>query len=159
MRVATTSRMAAPLSSTRIDREVDDSDIALAETIARVTDRAMLDPIIGLVLPGAGDLLTAAVGLYVVAVAARRRLPAVVLARMLMNLGIDAAVGSIPLAGDLFDFAFQANRKNVELLRARHGARRSRPTDWLIVAGAGLLFLAALALPIILLVLFIRAIA
>ena len=144
--------------SSRLDRSVDDPDIATAVTIARVTDRAMLDPIIGLLVPGAGDLVTAAVGLYVVAVAARRRLPAVVIARMLINLGIDAAVGSIPLAGDVFDFAFQANRKNVALLRARHDARRSRPSDWLIVAGAGLLFLAALALPIILLVLFVRAV-
>lgn len=149
---------ASATSSTRLDREVDDSDIAMAETIARVTDKAMLDPILGLVLPGAGDLLSAVVGLYVVAVGARRRLPAVVLARMLLNLGIDAAVGSIPIAGDLFDFAFKANRKNVDLLRARHSARRSRPTDWLIVAGAGLLLVAALALPIVLLVLFIRAI-
>ena len=144
--------------SSGLDRAVDDSDIATAETIARVTDRAMLDPIIGLLVPGAGDLVTAVVGLYVVAIAARRRLPAVVLARMLVNLGIDAAVGAIPVAGDLFDFAFQANRKNVALLRARHDARRSRPTDWLVVAGAGLLFLAALALPIVLLVLFLRAV-
>ena len=137
---------------------MDDRDIATAETIARVTDRAMLDPIIGLLVPGAGDLVTAAVGLYVVAVAARRKLPAVVLARMLLNLGIDAAVGSVPLVGDVFDFAFQANRKNVDLLRARHEARRARPSDWLMVAGAGLLFLAALAVPIILLVLFVRAV-
>ena len=149
---------ASATSSARLGREVDDSDIATAETIARITDRAMLDPIIGFLIPGAGDLLTSAVGLYTVAIAWRRGLPAIVVARMLMNLGIDAAVGSIPLVGDLFDFAFQANRKNVELLRARHTTRRSRPSDWLIVAGAGLLFLAALALPIVLLVLFLKAV-
>jgi hypothetical protein len=148
----------ATTSSTRLDREVDDSDISTAETIARITDRAMLDPIIGLIVPGVGDLVTAAVGLYVVTIAAQRRLPAIVIARMLLNLGIDAAVGAIPLVGDIFDFAFQANRKNVELLRTRHTTRRSRPSDWLMVAGAGLLFLAALALPIILLVLFLRAV-
>ncbi len=148
----------ATTSSTRLDREVDDADIATAETIARITDRAMLDPIIGLLVPGAGDLVTAAVGLYVVTIAAQRRLPAIVIARMLLNLGIDAAVGSIPLAGDIFDFAFKANRKNVDLLRARHTERRARPSDWLMVAGAGILFLAALALPIILLVLFLRAV-
>ena len=148
----------AAASSGRLDRQVDDADIATAETIARITDRAMLDPIIGFLVPGAGDLVTAGVGLYVVVVAVRRRLPAIVIARMLLNLGIDAGVGSIPLVGDLFDFAFQANRKNVELLRARHTGGRSRPADWLMVAGAGLLFLAALALPIIRLVLFLRAV-
>jgi hypothetical protein len=142
----------------RLDREVDDQDIATAETIARITDRAMVDPIVGLLIPGAGDLITAAIGLYVVTIAVRRKLPAIVIARMLLNLGIDAGVGAIPIAGDLFDFAFQANRKNVELLRARHTTRRARPTDWLFVVGAALLFLAAVALPIILLVMFVRAV-
>jgi hypothetical protein len=42
---------------------------------------------------------------------------------MLMNVAADAAVGVIPLIGDLFDFAFKANRRNVALLR-RHLERR-----------------------------------
>ena len=130
----------------------------MADRVARWTDRAMLDPIVGLVVPGLGDLLGAGVGLYIVTVAVQKKLPSVVVARMLMNLGIDAAVGSIPLAGDLFDFAFRANQKNAALLRARHPGRRSRPGDWLMVGGAGLLFLAALALPVFLLVLFFRAV-
>jgi hypothetical protein len=131
-------------------------DLDLAVRIARWTDSRFLDPIIGLVVPGLGDLLTAVVGLFVVRVAARRRLPRVVIARMLVNLGIDAAVGAIPVAGDLFDFAWQANRRNVELLQSRHPGR-SRPGDWIYVAGAALLFAAALAAPIALLVWAIRA--
>ncbi len=36
--------------------------------------------------------------------------------RMLLNLVLDALLGAIPLIGDLFDFAFKANLKNVRLL-------------------------------------------
>lgn len=128
----------------------------MAERIARWTDGAMLDPIVGFLVPGLGDVLGAGVGLYIVLVAVQRKLPGVVVARMLMNLGIDTGLGMIPLAGDLFDVAFRANQRNVALLRARHGGGRGRPSDWILVIGAGLLLLAAVALPVVLLVLFLR---
>jgi hypothetical protein len=145
-------------SSSGLARSIEDPQVAMAERIARWTDRAMLDPLAGLIVPGLGDVLGAGVGLYIVMVAVQKKLPAVVIARMLVNLGIDTAVGMIPLAGDLFDFAFRANQKNVELLRTRQAGGRSRPGDWLMVGGAGLLFTAALALPVVLLVLFFRAV-
>src|SRR5688572_23897986 len=140
-------------SSSGLERSIEDPQVAMAERIARWTDRAMLDPIAGFIIPGLGDVVGAGVGLFIVTVAVQKKLPAVVVARMLVNLGIDTAVGMIPLVGDLFDFAFRANQKNVALLRERHVGRRSRPGDWLMVTGAGLLFLAALALPVVLLVL------
>lgn len=133
-----------------------DPDLDLAIRIARWMDSRFLDPIIGLVVPGLGDVLTAAVGLFLVRIAARRGLPRVVIARMLLNLGIDTAIGAIPVVGDLFDFAWKANRRNVALLQSRRPGR-SRPGDWIYVAGAALLFAAALAAPIALLVWAIRA--
>jgi hypothetical protein len=145
-------------SSSDFEPSIEDPQVAMAEKIARWTDRAMLDPIAGFFVPGLGDVLGAGVGLFIVMVAVQKRLPAVVVARMLVNLGVDTAVGMIPLAGDLFDFAFRANQRNVDLLRARHTTGRSRPGDWLMVAGAGLFLLAALALPVVLLVLFFRAV-
>jgi hypothetical protein len=141
--VATQSR---PAAEPRSDR-----DLELARQIARWTDSRFLDPIIGLLVPGLGDLLSAGVGLFIVKLAAQRGLPRVVIARMLINLGVDAAVGVIPFVGDLFDFAWQANRRNMALLEARHSSQ-SRPGDWLYVVGAGVAFLAALAAPIALLV-------
>ena len=42
---------------------------------------------------------------------------------MLGNVALDLVVGTIPLVGDLFDFGFKANRRNMELL-ARHLERR-----------------------------------
>jgi len=123
-----------------------------AERIAFWLDQRFLDPIIGFLLPGAGDLLTTGFGLYLVVVAVRLRLPVVVIARMLANLGIDMAVGAIPVAGDLFDVAFKANTKNLKLLKERHLAPRASAGDWLAVVGALVVFLAALSLPIIALV-------
>jgi hypothetical protein len=120
-----------------------------ARSIATWLDNRYLDPIVGLIIPGAGDVLTSAAGLYLIAVAIQHELPAIVIARMLFNLAIDAALGAVPVAGDLFDFAFKANRRNLALLERRSvSGGRSRPGDWLVVIAAVLVFLAALALPI-----------
>ena len=75
-----------------------------------------LDGIFGLI-PGIGDAATAAVSGTLVLDAwksgARKR----VIARMARNVGVDFLVGSIPLVGDLFDFGYKANTKNIKLLR------------------------------------------
>jgi len=39
------------------------------------------------------------------------------LTRMAANIGIDTAVGAIPLVGDLFDFVFRSNTKNLRIIR------------------------------------------
>jgi hypothetical protein len=128
---------------------VDDRALQRAETLAHWLDDRWLDPLFGLVLPGVGDVVGSLPGLYIVAIAMARRLPAVTLARMLLNLALDALVGAIPVAGDLFDFAWKANRRNVTLLRARTTARTSTGGDWLLVGGAVLMVLVALVTPIV----------
>ncbi len=127
----------------------DDREVARAVTLARWLDDRYLDPVIGFLLPGVGDLAMSGAGLYVVWVALRKRLPAIVIARMLLNLGIDGLVGAIPIAGDLFDFVWKANNKNVALLQARHATRTSSAGDWLAVLGAAALVAVALALPVV----------
>lgn len=127
----------------------DEADIRAAETLARWTDDRLLDPIVGFVLPGVGDVIGAALGLYVVGVAFRRKLPLVTVARMLVNLGIDALVGAVPILGDVFDVAWKANKRNVRLLRQRHEARANTVGDWLRVAGAFALLIGAVAVPVV----------
>jgi hypothetical protein len=124
-------------------------DIALAVRLADWLDDRYVDPIIGFLLPGVGDVLTTLVGLYPVYVALRRRMPAIVAARMMKNLGVDLLVGAIPIAGDLFDFFYKAHRKNAELLLERHLLGPSPATDWLVVVGAALLLLVLLAAPFV----------
>lgn len=77
-----------------------------------------LDGLLGFV-PGAGDSVTALVSLYVLVEAWRLGAPPGLVLRMLGNVGLDWAVGSVPLVGDFFDLAFKANRRNLDLLR-RH---------------------------------------
>jgi hypothetical protein len=74
-----------------------------------------VEPIVGLV-PVLGDLLGVVGGLPILAAALRRRLPLRVVLVMTVNLLFDAVVGSVPVAGDVFDLLWKANRKNLELL-------------------------------------------
>jgi len=139
--------MTSPSPPESPDRERE-RDIRQAEQLAVWTDRRFLDPLIGFILPGAGDLVGAMIGLNIVRIAAKHRLPKSTIARMLLNLSIDCLGGAVPIAGDLFDIVYRANVKNVELLKRRAGPQPSSASDWLVMAGAVALFIAALAIPI-----------
>jgi Domain of unknown function (DUF4112) len=82
------------------------------------------DTLIGLV-PGVGDAAAATISAWLVYEARQLGLPRRKIARMLANIGLDTVVGSIPLAGDVFDWAFKANRKNAQIVRDhfRRGTR------------------------------------
>jgi len=129
----------------------EDQALVAAETLAHWLDDRFLDPILGLVLPGLGDLLGSALGLYPVVLAWRRRAPKALLARMMLNLAADAAGGSIPILGDAWDFVFKAHARNLALLRSRSsaGAIRGHWSDRLVVAVAIIALLAAFALPVL----------
>ncbi|MET0591389.1 MAG: DUF4112 domain-containing protein [Polyangiaceae bacterium] len=128
------------------------SDVALAVRLADWLDGRFIDPIVGLILPGAGDLVFAIVGMYPVVVALRRRMPAIVAARMIRNLAVDLLFGAVPVVGDVFDFVFQAHRRNADLLLERHALGPSPLRDWGAVIGAALVLLVALSLPIVVVV-------
>lgn len=126
-----------------------DTELDRVRTLARVLDRYYVDPLLGLVLPGGGDVIGSMLGIYIVMIAVRRKVSPVIIARMLLNLLVDTAVGIIPLVGDLFDFGFKAHVKNAELLteRALRGGRAS-VRDWLIVIAAGFAYVLVMALVI-----------
>ena len=75
-----------------------------------------LDGLLGLI-PGIGDGAGALLSLYIVFKARSLGAPTGLVARMLLNVGVDSVVGAIPVAGDLFDLAFKANKRNVGLLK------------------------------------------
>ncbi len=78
-----------------------------------------LDPIIGLI-PGAGDWIGAMLSLYVLYEGARLGVRGPVLMKMTGNILVETIVGAIPVLGDLFDFAWQANTRNMALIRQHH---------------------------------------
>jgi hypothetical protein len=91
-----------------------------------------LDSLIGLI-PGAGDLSTFAVSGYMLMIMARNGASGYVLARMVVNILIDAVFGMIPIIGDLFDVAFKANMRNMRLMQQYYRHGRHRGSAWKVI--------------------------
>jgi len=143
----------------RVLATMTDPEIKRVQTLARILDSYFVDPLLGLLIPGGGDLAGSLLGLYTVAIALRRRMSPVVIARMLLNLTVDALVGVIPLIGDLFDLGFRANERNVRLLAERaDSGGRATARDWLLVVGAAALFIGTISLSVYAIVALLRAI-
>jgi hypothetical protein len=119
--------------------EVDPELIAARERVdalARLMDDAFrlpgtnrrfgLDSVAGLI-PGVGDLATGAAGAYILLEAWKVGAPKPLLAKMLGNLAADAAIGAVPVVGDVCDFFFKASRRNRDLL-VRHLDERCAAT-------------------------------
>lgn len=78
--------------------------------------RIGIDGLIGLI-PGIGDTVGGLISLTIVVEAKRLGAPTGLLLRMLWKIFVEWIIGCIPLVGDLFDFGFKSNSKNVALLR------------------------------------------
>jgi hypothetical protein len=101
--------------------------------------RVGFDALIGLI-PGFGDSVGALLSSYILAEAARLGAPRAVLLKMAFNIAVDALIGAVPVLGDLFDFAWKANQRNVDLLRAYYDQpRKTVVVSRLFVWGLGLL--------------------
>jgi len=74
-----------------------------------------LDALVGLV-PVLGEIVTAAMGAYIVWEAKNLGLPKWKLARMGANVLFDTAIGAIPLIGDAADLVFRSNTRNLRIL-------------------------------------------
>ena len=112
----------------RIDRlpnTVDRAAVKRIRYVAYVLDegvrvpgigyRVGIDPLLG-ILPGAGDVLTGGISLYIVVEAARLGVSYTTLLRMIANVSLDVAAGAVPVVGDLFDAIWKANTRNLELV-------------------------------------------
>jgi hypothetical protein len=149
---------------------VSDADpLARARALTRLLDSAAtipgtgirfgLDPVLGLV-PGLGDVAGAALAGYLVLLAQRLGAPRTVVLRMLANVAMDTAGGTIPLVGDAFDVAFKSSSRNLALLeRSLATPTETKRASKLLVAGTlvGLTLLVVAGLAVAVLV--IRSIA
>jgi hypothetical protein len=143
-------------------------ELTRLRAITRVMDEAIgipgtrfrigLDGLLGL-FPGIGDALSAGIAGYAILAAARLGAPRSVLARMAGNVVVDTLVGAIPVLGDLFDFGFKANRRNLRTLEQfvatpEHTRKSSRAVIAAVVVG----LIAALVVVVALAILLARAI-
>lgn len=114
------TRVNVTRAQTRIERE---RDLERVRWLARMMDaqfqvagfRFGLDALIGLV-PAVGDTVAGLLALYPLMVARRHGVSRWVQLKMLRNVTFDWVVGTVPVAGDLFDVAYKANLRNLELL-------------------------------------------
>lgn len=74
-----------------------------------------IDPILGLI-PGLGDLISAVLSLYIVFVAMLHKIRPIKTMQMIFNILVDLVIGSIPILGDVLDFAIKPNTKNLAIL-------------------------------------------
>ncbi len=80
--------------------------------------RVGLEPLLGLI-PFVGDVSGFALSGYLIFRAARLGAPGTLISKMVVNALLDTAIGSVPVVGDIFDFFWKANRRNLNLFE-RH---------------------------------------
>lgn len=136
-----------------MEKIVDDRAARLrwVESISKIMDnqfrvpgtnmRFGLDPILGL-FPVVGDLASFAVSAGLVLTMARYGVSRKVAILMALNILLDATIGSIPILGNIFDFAFKANERNIRLLRRHYVEGKYQGTGtWILVTIIGVVFL------------------
>jgi Domain of unknown function (DUF4112) len=134
--------------------------LALLDLVSFVMDRLVEVPgtkvrvglnTLLLLLPIVGDAFSSAVSAAILTIGLSVfRVPKIIAVRMMMNSLIDAAIGWIPVLGDVFNLWFKADTRNVRLLMEYAGRAEQEPPStwkhWLFVVGMGILFLLILTL-------------
>ena len=77
--------------------------------------RIGFDGFLGLI-PGVGDFIGGLLSSVIIYQAHQYGVPRMVLGRMIINMIIDTVIGAIPILGDVFDFVWKANKRNLALL-------------------------------------------
>lgn len=91
-----------------------------------------LDAIIGLI-PGIGDVAGLMVSGYMIIVLASNGASSFVLARIILNVLIDALFGTIPILGDLFDIAYKSNQRNMKLVHQHYLEGKHQGGAWKVI--------------------------
>ncbi|HWW61904.1 MAG TPA: DUF4112 domain-containing protein, partial [Thermoanaerobaculia bacterium] len=104
-----------------------------------------VDALVGLI-PGIGDIIGGVLSAWILIGAVRHRVSAPVLLRMSANILLDLFFGAVPLAGDVFDFLWEENLKNMRLLeKHRDRARPPRSPGQMAVFAVLIIAVVALA--------------
>ncbi len=104
-----------------------------------------LDPLIGLI-PGIGDFAGFLVSGYMIVILSKNGASGYVIARMALNVIIDTLLGAIPILGDVFDFAFKSNDRNLKLMHEHYEEGRHKGGAWKVVVPLLIVLLAIVGL-------------
>jgi len=78
-----------------------------------------LDPVLNF-FPILGQTITFATSVLLVLVMFRNGVSPKAATKMLLNTIFDAIIGSIPFLGNIFDFFYKANQRNIKILKAHY---------------------------------------
>ena len=115
-RAASQLPLGRDVASVRKRVEAMEALLERAFTIPGTSRGVGLDSIVGLV-PILGDVITAAMGAWLIWEAKNLGMSRFHLARMSGNVAFDTAIGFIPLVGDAFDFVFRSNTRNLRIVK------------------------------------------
>lgn len=134
-----------PLGNNPITRAEDvQTEVEHLRSVSRFLDNSMrvpgtnrrfgADPIIG-ALPIAGDTVSSIFSLYILYKSYLLGISKGTIARMAINIVIDTVIGIVPVIGDIIDFGWKANKRNVDLLEKRGSELGSSKRDkWFAIA-------------------------
>ena len=118
------------------------------ESIAFGPWKIGIDGFVGLI-PGVGDMASAAVSAVIILRAAQSGIARSAVIRMVINVAVDSLLGSLPLFGDIFDFAYKANALNVQIYREALSGERRPVKDWAFILLVAVILFVILLLPLI----------
>jgi hypothetical protein len=94
-------------------------------------------------IPGVGEIIGALLSAWIIVGALRHRVPMPRILRMVVYILLDMTIGSIPIAGTIFDWLFEENVINLNAL-ILHRDRSRPPRSFAAIAGAAVLIFAIL---------------
>ena len=143
-------RVVGDRASPELKKAASDVVAPWAAKLVRALDDWMLDPIIGFIVPGAGDAITGTGSVALLFLALKERVPTIVLLRMCLNILVDTVGGLVPFVGDAFDLVWRSNRRNLDLIEKFGGESEAKPTflDYALVAAGVTLAILSVVIPI-----------
>jgi Domain of unknown function (DUF4112) len=143
------------------------ADLVALRRFARLMDEAVPIPgmkkRIGLdaglsLIPGVGEVIGAVLSSWIIVGALRHRVPMMRIARMVLYILLDMTIGSIPVAGTIFDWLFEENVINLNALILHRDHTRPPRSFGAIAGAAAVIFAVILAFSFLLLAGMIAAI-
>jgi hypothetical protein len=102
-------------------------------------------------IPGVGEIIGALLSAWIIVGALRHRVPMARIGRMVVYVLLDMLLGSVPIAGTIFDWLFEENVINLNAL-ILHRDRTRPPRSFGAIAGAAVaIFVVILAFSFLLL--------
>ncbi|RZK80775.1 MAG: DUF4112 domain-containing protein [Pedobacter sp.] len=104
-----------------------------------------LDPILNIV-PFAGDMAGLLVSGGLLLAMAKKGASNKVVVLMSLNVLIDATIGAIPVIGQIFDFFFKANSRNIKLMKEHYLENKHQGSGKNVIITVVLVLIVAIAL-------------